>query len=50
MIVSSQRSVNVAEQGNYCTSWGGSRIGAWKVSREIIEDYPIIGIGIDDNM
>jgi len=49
-IITAKRSlVNVAEQGNYCTSWG-SRIGAWKVSREIIEDYPIIGIGIDDNM
>jgi len=41
--------VDVVKQEDYCTSWG-SRIGAWVVSQDIIREYPIIGIGIDDNM
>jgi len=41
--------VKVVEEENYCTSWG-SRIGAWVVSKDIIIEHPIIGIGIDDNM
>lgn len=40
---------SVVEEGKYCTSWG-SRIGAWMVSKDIIEAHPIVGIGIDDNM
>lgn len=41
--------VNVVEEGDYCSSWG-SRIGVWIVSKEIMAEHPILGIGIVDNM
>lgn len=41
--------LNSIEKKNYCTSWG-SRVGAWVVSKDMIMQYPVIGIGIDDNM
>lgn len=41
--------LHLEAKGGYCTSWG-SRIGAWDVSKDIIADNPVIGVGIDDNM
>lgn len=41
--------VNVIEKENYCTSWG-SRVGAWIISKDIVMEYPVSGIGIGDNM
>ena len=41
--------VNVVEEGDYCSSWG-SRVGVWIVSKEIMAEHPILGIGIVDNM
>ena len=41
--------INVIEKKSYCTSWGG-RVGAWIVSKDIIMQNPILGVGIIDNM
>ncbi|MDQ7047901.1 MAG: O-antigen ligase family protein [Sulfurovum sp.] len=41
--------VNVVKKENYCTSWG-SRVGAWIISKDIIVQDPILGIGNADNM
>ena len=41
--------LHLEAQNGYCSSWG-SRIGAWVVSRHMIEAHPVLGIGIDDNM
>ena len=41
--------LHLEAKGGYCSSWG-SRIGAWIVSRDMIREYPIVGVGIDDNM
>ena len=40
---------SVINQNNYCTSWG-SRVGAWIVSKDIVMDHPLIGVGLVDNM
>jgi len=39
----------VIEDQNYCSSWGG-RVGAWIVSKDIIRQDPLLGVGIQDNM
>ncbi len=41
--------IHVVKNKNYCTSWGG-RVGSWIVSKDIIWQDPILGIGIIDNM
>jgi len=41
--------VHVIEDKNYCTSWGG-RVGAWIISKDIIEQSPLLGVGLVDNM
>ena len=41
--------VEVIEKQNYCTSWG-SRVGAWIVSKDIIIEDPLLGLGLIDNM
>ena len=41
--------INVVENKEYCTSWGG-RVGAWIVSKDIISENPLLGVGIIDNM
>jgi len=41
--------VNVVKSEDYCSSWGG-RVGAWIVSRDIIVNDLILGVGIQDNM
>ena len=41
--------VKVLDQENYCSSWG-SRIGFWIISKEILSDDPLLGIGERDNM
>ncbi len=41
--------IDVIEKENYCTSWGG-RVGAWIISKDIILEDPLLGIGINDNM
>lgn len=41
--------VNVIEREDYCSSWG-SRAGAWVVSKDIIVEHPLVGVGIVDNM
>ncbi len=41
--------VNVIKNKDYCTSWGG-RVGAWILSKDIILQSPIVGVGPLDNM
>ncbi|PTB87718.1 hypothetical protein C9925_01605 [cyanobacterium G8-9] len=41
--------VNVIEKKSYCTSLGG-RVGSWIISKDIILQNPILGVGIIDNM
>ena len=41
--------VSVIENKNYCSSWGG-RVGAWIISKDIIMQSPLIGVGLIDNM
>ncbi len=41
--------ISVVEEKNYCSSWG-SRVGSWIVSKDIILEHPILGIGTVDNM
>lgn len=41
--------MNVIEKENYCTSWG-SRVGAWIISKDIISQHPLIGMGKADHM
>jgi O-antigen ligase len=41
--------VNIIKNKNYCTSWG-SRVGAWILAGDIIENAPILGVGNADNM
>ncbi len=41
--------LNVVENKNYCTSWG-MRVGAWIVSKDIVMEDPILGLGFADNM
>lgn len=39
----------VFEQKDFCDSFG-RRVGAWIVATEIIEDNPIVGVGVSDAM
>lgn len=41
--------VNVVKKENYCTSWG-MRVGAWIISKDIIVQHPLLGMGTADNM
>ncbi|RLA64189.1 MAG: hypothetical protein DRQ78_06210, partial [Epsilonproteobacteria bacterium] len=49
IIKAKENLVSVVEDKNYCSSWG-ARVGAWVVSKDIIVEHPIVGIGIVDNM
>ncbi len=40
---------SVINNSDYCTSWGG-RVGAWIISKDIISQSPLIGVGLVDNM
>jgi len=40
---------NVIEKQNYCTSWG-MRIGALIISKDIISQNPILGVGIQNHI
>ena len=40
---------SVIHKDDYCTSWGG-RVGAWIISKDIISQSPLIGVGLVDNM
>jgi len=49
-IISGKNSlVNVVEKEDYCTSWG-SRVGAWIISKDMISQHPILGMGKADHM
>ena len=41
--------INVVEKEDYCSSWG-SRVAVWIVSKDIMIENPILGVGISDNM
>lgn len=41
--------VNVVEKEDYCTSWG-KRVGAWIISKDIITEHPILGMGKADHI
>lgn len=41
--------VNVIAKKDYCTSWG-SRVGAWIISKDMIRQHPLIGMGKADHM
>lgn len=49
IILGKNNLVNVFEKENYCTSWG-SRVGAWIVSKDMISQHPILGMGKADHM
>lgn len=49
IILGKSNLVNVVEKENYCTSWGG-RVGAWIISKDIISQDPILGLGKADQM
>jgi len=49
VIMGKNNLVNVVENASYCTSLGG-RVGAWIISKDMIKENPILGVGIIDNM
>lgn len=49
LIIGKNNLVNVVQKADYCTSWGG-RVGSWIVSKEIIKENPLLGVGLIDNM
>jgi len=49
VIIGKENLVNVVKNKDYCTSWGG-RVGAWVLSKEIISQSPLVGVGPVDNM
>jgi len=49
IIMGKNNLVNVVENASYCTSLGG-RVGAWIISKDMIKENPILGVGIIDNM
>ncbi len=49
VILGKSNLIQVVEDKNYCTSWGG-RVGAWIVSKDIVSHDPLLGVGIQDNM
>jgi len=49
IIMGKNNLVNVVENASYCTSLGG-RVGAWIISKDMILENPILGVGIIDNM
>lgn len=49
VMVGKDNLVNVVKNRDFCTSWGG-RVGAWILSKDIIAQSPLIGVGPVDNM
>ena len=49
VIIGKENLVNVIKDKDYCTSWGG-RVGAWILSKEIVSQSPLVGVGPVDNM
>ena len=49
-VLTAQHSMrSVVNEQNYCSSWG-SRVGVCMIAKEMIENHPLIGEGIMDNM
>jgi O-antigen ligase len=49
VITGKENLVSVIDNKDYCTSWGG-RVGAWIISKDIITEHPLLGMGVVDNM